>query len=207
MTQVQTLLNTTFGQPGPNSYLRFEFFGSAGADYTKAFIGNSDIRDLNNHVWTNSINGTSTVNVFITGIGYRMDKQTIDLPSEFANQTLTKIRMIDTGAFDFQRAVLYGVTVASSSPDLAPTSLAWNPTQGGVDFSYQVTGATCHRTRPRRCTGPAGRRSRMPSAGRFTARRFNDPWVLTGRFTSTLPPWALRRLEPLISFSRPIRTT
>src|SRR5207247_9251576 len=25
-------------------------------------------------------------------------------------------------------------------PDIAPTSLTWNPLQGGVDFSYQVTG-------------------------------------------------------------------
>ncbi len=48
-----------------------------------------------------------------------MDKQTIDLPSEFANETLTSIRMTDTGRFDFQRAVLYGITVRSSAvPDV-----------------------------------------------------------------------------------------
>jgi hypothetical protein len=29
---------------------------------------------------------------------------------------------------------------AAASPDIVPTSLAWNPTKGGVDFSYKVTG-------------------------------------------------------------------
>jgi hypothetical protein len=140
VTAIHTLINTTFGQPGPNSYLRLDFFGSGGANYTVALIGNEDIRDLNNGSWTNSINGTSTVNVFITGLGYRMDKQTIDLPAEFANQTLTNIRMTDTGAFDFQRAILYGITVASN--DLTDIAMQSAQLQGPttVQFTYETTG-------------------------------------------------------------------
>jgi hypothetical protein len=143
VTQVQTLINTTFGQPGPNSYLQLEFFGSAGADYTVGLIVEVDMRDYVKGAWTNTINGTSTINVFTTSDNqhYRIDKQTINLPSEFASQTLTSIRMVDTGAFNFQRGVLYGITVSSGSPDLAATSLTWDTAQGGVDFGYQVNGA------------------------------------------------------------------
>ncbi|MCI0535940.1 MAG: hypothetical protein L0Z50_12010 [Verrucomicrobiales bacterium] len=47
VTQVHTLLNTTFGQPGPSSYLSLEFFGSDGANYAVSLIGNEDVRDLN----------------------------------------------------------------------------------------------------------------------------------------------------------------
>lgn len=143
VTQVQSLLNTTFGQPGPNSYLKFEFYGSAGDVYTKEFIGNSDVRDLVNNTWTNSINGTSTTNVHITGLKYRMDKQTIELPSSFANQSLTKIRMVDNGAFNFQRAVLYGITVLSNVPTTETVSLRVDDEHGGFDtqsFTIDILG-------------------------------------------------------------------
>src|SRR5205085_11471234 len=95
--QVQTLINTTFGQPGPSNYLQLQFFGSEGAMYTLALIGNSDIRDVYDGLFTNSINESNTVNVFVTAVLHqRMDKQTIDLPPEFAGQTLVSIRMIDS---------------------------------------------------------------------------------------------------------------
>lgn len=32
------------------------------------------------------------------------------------------------------------ITLTATLSDLVPTSLSWNPTQGGVDFSYEVTG-------------------------------------------------------------------
>ena len=116
VTEIHTLMNTTFGQQGPDSYLQLRFIGSAGADYTKSFIGNVDVRDLYNGTWTNSINGTTTVNVFNTALNYRIDKQTISLPPEFATQTLTSIQMIDTGHFDFQRGILYGITALTDAP-------------------------------------------------------------------------------------------
>jgi hypothetical protein len=37
--------------------------------------------------------------------------------------------------------ILQGVVEVPTQPDLAPTKLEWNPAQGGVDFSYRVSGA------------------------------------------------------------------
>jgi hypothetical protein len=38
-------------------------------------------------------------------------------------------------------APMKGIVEVNTKPDIAPTSLTWNTAQGGVDFSYQVTGA------------------------------------------------------------------
>src|SRR6266567_4778603 len=46
-TEVHTLINTFYGQPGPNSYVTLEFFGSGGAYYRKDLIGDVDVRDIN----------------------------------------------------------------------------------------------------------------------------------------------------------------
>jgi hypothetical protein len=118
VTQVHTLINTAYGQAGPNSYLSLEFIGSGGADFKVPLIGNVNIRDFNDWVWTNYINNTSTVNVFNNpSHTHRIDMQNITLPAAFANQTLTDIKMIDAGAYLFQRAILYGITV-----DTRPTT-------------------------------------------------------------------------------------
>ena len=75
-----------------------------------------DIRDWLWGSWTNSINGTTTTNVFNSTGGFdyqaRLDMQTIDLPGDFLSQTLETIRVIDTGSNPFyQRILLNGVTV------------------------------------------------------------------------------------------------
>ncbi|MFH0980155.1 MAG: CARDB domain-containing protein, partial [Planctomycetota bacterium] len=108
--EVHTLINTGWGQPGPTAYAWLEFFGSAGAYYHKDLIGNVDIRDWNQASWTNSINGTTTINVVLLG-GHRLDKQQILLPAEFLDQRLVTIRLTDVGAGGFSRAFLAGVTV------------------------------------------------------------------------------------------------
>src|SRR5437899_1276360 len=41
-TEVDTLINTFYGQPGPNSYITLEFFGTDGAYFRKDLIGNVD---------------------------------------------------------------------------------------------------------------------------------------------------------------------
>jgi hypothetical protein len=146
VTEVQTLINTIYGWAGTHAAL--EFFGSAGAYYRKDLVSNSDIRDHYNALWTNQINNTTTTNVFSNGPA-RLDKQQIDLPGEFAGQTLQTIRVIDDGNNNYggtpidtwQNVIFYGVTVGTSSFDVTPTSLGWNSLQGGVDFTYQVTGA------------------------------------------------------------------
>ena len=59
-----------------------------------------------------AINGTTTINVFNNGSsGQRLDKQLFVLPAAFASETLTEIKLIDTGATNVQRIFLAGVTV------------------------------------------------------------------------------------------------
>ena len=117
-TDVYTLINTWQGQNGTNTYAWLIITGSAGATYTDYLVGGSDIRDYNNAGWDNSINGTTTVNVFNCpvdnwGLAGRLDMQHVTLPAAFANQTLTTIQLVDDGGPNFQRVVLDGVTVAS----------------------------------------------------------------------------------------------
>lgn len=117
VTEVNTLINNYWGQAGPTSYASLEFFGSGGAYYKKDLVGNVDIRDFLNNVFTNSINGTTTTQVY-SGFGTngfqenRLDKQQITLPSIFQTNTLNSIRLSDNGGNGFQRTFLAGVTVA-----------------------------------------------------------------------------------------------
>lgn len=114
--EVHTLINTFWGQPGPASYLAIEFYGSQGAFARYELVGNDDIRDFSQGNYTNAINGVSTVEVFNNGLGQRLDKQTFDLPEVFEGQVLSEIRLIDSGATDFQRAFVFGATVLVPEP-------------------------------------------------------------------------------------------
>ena len=80
-----------------------------------------DIRDFNELVWTNFINGTTTTQVVLNSAGnHRLDKQAIILPAQFLNETLTHIRLVDNGAFNFQRAFLSGVTLTTATVGAVP---------------------------------------------------------------------------------------
>src|SRR5438552_15134697 len=107
-TEVDTLINTFYGQPGPTSYITLEFFGTGGAYCRKDLIGNVDVRDHFFAFWTNSINGTSTTNVYTSGGGFlsesRLDKQEIDLPAVFQGETLTGFRLTSTGGVSISDA-------------------------------------------------------------------------------------------------------
>lgn len=111
VTRVFTIINTFWGKTG-GPFASLEFFGDNGAYHKKDLYGNTDIRDFNKSTWTNSINGTTTINVFDNAT-WRLDRQRIDLPAAFASQALVRIRLSDSGATDFQRAFLVGVTVES----------------------------------------------------------------------------------------------
>lgn len=114
--EVHTIINTAWGQSGPTAYAWLDFYGSGGAHFRKDLIGGVDIRDHGSNRWTNTINNTTTINVFsvvISGTERRLDKQQIDLPSEFHTQTLDRIHLTDIGGERFSRAFLYGVTVAT----------------------------------------------------------------------------------------------
>ncbi len=114
---VYSLINTGGGESGPGIYAWIEFFGDQGAYYRKDLDGNVDIRDYNRGGWTDTINGTTTVNVFLHNSGVqnletRLDMQKIDLPAAFLTQRLSIIRFSDNGASNFQRIFLAGLTLA-----------------------------------------------------------------------------------------------
>jgi hypothetical protein len=118
-TTAYSLVNTWCGQPGPNAYAWLVFTGSGGASYTKSLVGGSDICDYNHGPWENSINGTTTINVFSClsdnwGNPGRLDMQQIPLPPDFATQTLVSIALVDNGGPSFQRVVLDGLTVETT---------------------------------------------------------------------------------------------
>jgi len=111
--QVHTMINTAWGQPGPEIYTTLEFFGSDGAYFRKDLIGNVDIRDHANNTWANDIQ-SQAINCFSEipdGTERRLDKQLIKLPVEFHSQTLDMMRMTDRGGERFHRAFLVGLTV------------------------------------------------------------------------------------------------
>lgn len=125
---VHTLINTSYGRAGPPALASLEFFGTGGAYYKKDLIGDDDIRDHFFAFWTNSINNTTTVNVFTAGSGFlnesRVDKQAIDLPDVFLGETLEKIRVNDIGQTLVQAVILYGVTVESRVVVPEPASVS-----------------------------------------------------------------------------------
>ena len=108
----------TFGGILGGPYAWLEFYGQDPGTplFTKELYSGSDIRDYLENVWNNTINGTSTVNVFSAGPGgfdneVRLDMQTILLPSVFQTETLTRVRLVDNGPLnDTQRTFLAGIT-------------------------------------------------------------------------------------------------
>lgn len=120
VTRVYTLINTLWGERDAGTCASVTFFGSAGAVYTVQLNGNEHIRDYLWNRWTNSINGTTTTNVFTAGTGQgtgpnnqvRLDMQVFSLPQAFATQTLTSIRFSDWGGTSYQRLIVSGITVA-----------------------------------------------------------------------------------------------
>lgn len=120
VTKVYTLINTLWGERERGTRASITFHGSKGAVYKVDLDGDSHIRDYLWNTSTNSINGTSTVNVFTAGSRQgtgstsqvRLDMQTFNLPAEFATQSLTKISIADAGATNVQRVLVSGITVA-----------------------------------------------------------------------------------------------
>jgi len=112
--RVFMLMNTEAGQPGPTSYIHVQFEGSGGATAGYNLIGNVDVRDYNQDGYTNSINNTTTINVFSNGNGQRIDRVLFDLPPAFLSQSLTTMVITDTGSTFVeprQRGILFGVTL------------------------------------------------------------------------------------------------
>ena len=106
-----------WGWAGPKPYLFITFNGSNGATRTVGLVGNVNVRDYNQDGNTNTINNTSTVQVWDNGLGQRLDRQEYILPEAFASQELTSVTITDTGnegnGTDGSRAVLAALTVST----------------------------------------------------------------------------------------------
>ncbi len=127
VTSAFTLLNTFWGWPGPAAYLYVTFTGSDGATETVPLVGDVSVRDYNQDGNTNTINNTSTTQVWQNGLGQRLDRQAYALPAAFHTQTLTSVTITDTGnqgnGTNGSRAVFSGLTV-STCQALPTASLA-----------------------------------------------------------------------------------
>ncbi|MBA4029207.1 MAG: hypothetical protein C0475_08780 [Planctomyces sp.] len=110
VTGVHTLINTYFGITGLSG--RLEFFGTGGAYHSFDLVGNVHVRDHFTSLFTNSIDGVVTRQVFGLG-GLRVDAQRLVLPEVFADQTLQTIRLTDFGTDNTSRLWLLGLTVES----------------------------------------------------------------------------------------------
>ena len=106
-----------WGFGGPQAYLFIAFNGSNGATVTQPLVGNVNVRDYNNDGNTNTIDNTTTRQVWDNGLGQRLDRQEYVLPAAFASQELTSVTITDTGSegegINGSRAVLAALTVST----------------------------------------------------------------------------------------------
>jgi len=115
VTSAFTLLNTMWGQPGPEAYIFVTFNGSAGATYSQPLVGNVNVRDYNVGGYTNTINNTTTIRVWDNEptTTDRLDRQEFILPAAFASQVLTSVTITDSGNEDLSRAAFAGLSVST----------------------------------------------------------------------------------------------
>ncbi|CAN5805436.1 hypothetical protein BH11PLA1_BH11PLA1_17690 [soil metagenome] len=122
VTEVYSLMNTFWGTTTPG-LLSVTFNATNGVTQTFNLTGNSDVRDYLNNVFTNSINNTTTINIFSSG-ATRLDMQRFTLNPAFANETLLSVSVLDGGANGVQRVFVTGLTVNVVPAPGAPGALA-----------------------------------------------------------------------------------
>ncbi|MDZ4830171.1 MAG: hypothetical protein SGJ09_08255 [Phycisphaerae bacterium] len=138
---VHTLINTYWGEGGSGTLASLKFEFDDGSNFVKPLDGNVDIRDFYQNVFTNTINGTTTVNVFTTDNdgpagpnAYRLDKQFVDL-SAFSDRTLVSMTLVDSGSNGVQRTFLSGITVQTFASSCVPADLDCDGVVGAKDLA------------------------------------------------------------------------
>ncbi len=117
--------------------------------YQKNLYGDTDIRDFHPNILTTTmINGTSTVNVFLSPQLNRLDMVKLYIPPQYQDSLIDSILFVDNGAHDVQRLVVSGLTLHVapdssvyyrwSTGDTTP-SITANPVQ---TTTYYVTATT-----------------------------------------------------------------
>jgi hypothetical protein len=131
-TNVYTLINTNWGVEG-STMVSLGFLCSDGMKHTVTLKSGDDIRDWNTLSYVKTINERSTQNMTPELKDRRIDRQQIVLPKAFAERTLTKIVLTDSGVTGkdddnfnkrvlAQRTFLLGLTVetANGNPNQSP---------------------------------------------------------------------------------------
>jgi hypothetical protein len=143
---VHTLINTFWGESGAGTLASLAFEFDDGSTFVKPLDGNVDIRDFYQNIFTNVVNGTTTVNVFTTDVNgsagpnpYRLDKQFVDL-SAFADKVLVSMTLNDTGATGIQRTFLSGITVQIAEPACVPSDLNCDGVVDAADLGVLLGG-------------------------------------------------------------------
>jgi hypothetical protein len=134
-----SLLNTFWGAAAPNVG-SVTFKGANGLTQTFSLAGNSDVRDYFQNVYTNEINGTTTVQVFANG-ARRLDMQKFALAAGFQDENLTSIVFTDLGSDGYSRLTLTGVTVETGAVNAVPEPATWAMMLGG----FGLLGASVRR--------------------------------------------------------------
>ena len=118
VTGINMLACTYYGAAGPASYVSVSFWANGSVVYTKNLVGNEDIRDYNNYLYTNNINNTTTVNAWQSNNGKnRLDNVHIQMP---ATTRIDSILISDNGG-NGQRIFVIAATV-----EKRPLSLKWS---------------------------------------------------------------------------------
>jgi hypothetical protein len=121
-TAVYLLMNSYYGQSAiANAKVIFK--GSNSTHRGTTLIGNTTIRDFNNWVWTNTINGKSAQEWWTNNLNpqpqdqsHRMDTHYFNLSTEFAGQTLTEIiiQSPTNAGVNYMEPALFAIGVAYS---------------------------------------------------------------------------------------------
>jgi alpha-tubulin suppressor-like RCC1 family protein len=131
-----TMAGLWWGAEG--SYVTYTFNFSDGSSYSKTLTNNVDLRDYNiPSVWANSINGTTTQNVFSSGT-YYLDRQWIDLAAAgHGGKNLVSFTVTDSGSWGSSRIFLAAATAQVGAPGQIPPGAVDTDNDGILD-SYEL---------------------------------------------------------------------
>jgi alpha-tubulin suppressor-like RCC1 family protein/formylglycine-generating enzyme required for sulfatase activity len=131
-----TLAGLWWGVAG--SYVTYTFNFSDGSSYSKELTNNVDLRDYNiPSSFANSINGTTTQNVFVSG-RYHLDRQWIDFSvAGHGGKNLVSFTVIDRGASGSSRIFLAAATAQVGAPGQIPPGATDTDGDGILD-NYEL---------------------------------------------------------------------
>ena len=97
------------------------FNGSAGAVQSFNLVDGTDVRDVYNNTYADTINGTTTQNVWMSADSYqRLDEQVFTLSSAFLTQTLTSMTITPyTAGGGSPVPIFSAITTQQTLPDVS----------------------------------------------------------------------------------------